>query len=263
MDNKIKEQWNVKDYLKQYYTLTKLSRDEVKLFQYIITFLKKFPKNHFENFLDFGSGPVIHRLVPFAPYVRNIFLADYLQSNLKEINFWIKGRQETHDWDDQILHILQIEEEVNFLKKNSYVKNLASRKRLIRSKVRNLYKGNIFNKKPINAKKQFSLLASFYCADSITSSKKQWKSAMQNMLNLVVPRGWVILSALRNTNKYKVGDTYFPSPNINEKDVVRILTENDFDSKTINVKIIPAHDWKTEGIKSLMVIRAQKKDGNC
>ena len=148
-------------------------------------------------------------------------------------------------------------------KNNSTISNreLSLRKEELRNKVKGLIACNIFNKKPLSIKKRFDILASFYCADSIVSSKKEWENAMENMFRLVKPGGWVILSALRNTIKYKVGNTYFPSANVNERDMHRVLLKNGFDSQTINVKIIPAFDWVKEGIKSLMILKARKKYG--
>ena len=77
----LKKKWNAKSYLEQYYTLRNLSRDEVLLFKYLNSFLEEFPLNYFKDFIDFGSGPTVHRLIPFVPYVKNIYVSDYLHQN--------------------------------------------------------------------------------------------------------------------------------------------------------------------------------------
>jgi SAM-dependent methyltransferase len=187
----IKESWSPKDYLKQYYTLEKLSTDEVKLFKYIIDFLDKFPRNYFENFIDFGAGPTVHRLIPFAFHVKNIYIADYNTENLKEIENWIKELGNAHGWDDQVRHILKLKHQSNASK------NFNLYKKTIRGKIKKLMVCDILKTQPIKIKKKFDCLASFYCADSITPSKKVWERAMKNMLGLVKPGGWIILAALR------------------------------------------------------------------
>ena len=143
---------------------------------------------------------------------------------------------------------------LNFLKEKVRAKKI-----ILRSKVKNIIQCDAFSKKPfLGVNKKFDIVTSFYCLDSITESKVKWKKGTGNLLQLVKPGGWVIISALRNTSHYMVSNAIFPSPNINEKDFIKVFSRNKFNLKTINFKIISAKPWLDSGIKSLMILSAQK-----
>lgn len=253
------KKWNSKEYLKQYYSLDYLVYDEIIIFKFLISFLKK-EGRRFSSMLDFGAGPTIHRLIPFVPYVNDIYITDYLKSNLKEIDIWIKSKPKSHDWSKQIRHILTLEnKKLKDVKLDHFLKN---RTETLKNKIISLSKCDIFKINPTSLNKKFPLVTSFYCIDSMTKSKKEWKILMNNLLSLVEPNGWIVISALRKTTKYKVGNLYFPSPNIDENDFKSIFLKNNFDKKSISVKIIPADIWANEGINSLIILRARKKYEN-
>lgn len=248
------EDWDSKKYLLQYYNHRKLVDDEILVFKFIYSFLKKQKK--ISKMLEFGSGPTIHRTIPFVPYVDEIYIADYLKSNLTEIDNWLKSSKESHNWDYQIQDILAIE---NSEKKQTVTrKEVAQRIRELKSKKLHLIKCDIYKKNPLLIREKFPLISSFYCADSITSDKKEWKMAMRNLLSLVENKGYILLSALRKTNKYKVGEYFFPSPNLHEDDFADILKKNGFPEDQIKIQIIPANNWQNQGIDSLIMLSAKK-----
>ncbi len=248
------KKWETNQYLSHYYGSLKLPPDEVIIFRFIRSFLKR-EKINAKSVLDFGSGPTIHRVVPFVPFVKRIYFADYLSQNLNSIKSWKTQKGDAHNWDGQIKHILRIENHDSKKKFNQRIKEL-------KTKISGLLECDIFKKNPLGLKKQFPIVLSFYCADSITSSKLRWGNAMHNLCSLVEPKGWIIISALRNTSHYKVGTHYFPSPNVNEKDFIRVLHSNNFKKNSIHAKIIPCPQWQKDGIKSLLVLVAQKNETN-
>lgn len=250
------KKWNPKNYLKQYYSLDYLVYDEELIFRFIYKLLKK-KKKKYTSILDFGAGPTIHRMIPFIPLVGEVYISDYLSSNLREIDHWINSKQNAHNWFNQIKHILEIEVEGN----TEVISTADVEKRIefFRRKKIFLIKGDIFKKNPLPIQKKFSLVTSFYCADSIVKSKEDWKSAMINLLSLVEPGGLIIIAALRKTNKYKVGQHFFPSPNLHERDLSDIMYSSGFEKKKTDIQIISADEWQDEGINSLMLLSSEKK----
>lgn len=252
-------QWETKNYLAHYYLSSKLVYDEVLIFKYIYKFLSRFKKHSFDDFLDFGSGPTIHRLIPFVNHAKNIYISDYLAENLEEIKLWLNDRQTAHDWDEQIKHILKIEYGNQKESSDDLIREVNHRKLALKKKIKGFLKCDAFKQKPLlGFNKRFDLITSFYCIDSITSSKVKWYKATKNLLELAKPGGWVIISALRSTKHYMVDSSIFPSPEINEKDFLKVFVQSKFDIKSVNVKIISAKLWLNSEIKSLMIISAQK-----
>jgi hypothetical protein len=196
-------------------------------------------------------GPTIHHAIPFVPYVDHLYLADYLESNLMEIKKVLYQPQNAHDWKPYISGVLDFEG-VNS------VSAVQERVQNFREKVAELLPCNVLNLHPLGQlKKIFPLVTSFYCLECVTRSKKQWEEAMTNVLSLVAPGGWTILSALRNADKYLVCGKEFPATCINENDMRQSLIDNGFIPETINVQVCKS-TWGEEGFETIIVCCAQK-----
>ena len=65
----------------------------------------------------------------------------------------------------------------------------------------------------------YDALFTFYCADSATGDKAEWRWYMRNILSLLIPGGTLIMAALRNCRAYKVGENWFPGADIDEADL--------------------------------------------
>jgi len=245
------EKWNPKDYLKQYYNTKGIAEDEMYILKFCIEFFKS-GAYHFSESLEIGSGPTIHHAIPLAPYVDDIYLSDFLDSNLNEVRKWINSDSGHHNWFPYLKGTLEIE--------GKKATNLEVKERadLLREKVKDLLYCDIFRSHPLSMNKKFPLVTSFYCADSATHSKEAWLLAMQNVLNIVAPDGWFIMSALEKAKNYKVGDLEFPSAHISNFDVEKVLKNSGFKPDSIVVKAIPISAWKNEGFDGIIIARAQK-----
>lgn len=249
------EEWDPKQYLKQYYSEGFVTDDEVGIFKFLIDFFKN-TDTRFLSCLDVGCGPTIHHIIPLAPFVEKIYLADYFVSNLKEIKSWIKKESHAHDWSTHIKDGLAFE--LAMEGKMITEEAMEGRARLIRRKITSLLECDIFKKRPIDLKKTFPLVTSFFCVDSVASSKESWKSGMSNLSSLVSKNGWLLLSSLKNSSGYKVGDKWFPGANIDENDLKQCLEECGFLPETIEVEVVPVEMWSEAGFKSIIVAKAKK-----
>jgi len=246
------EKWNPKDYLSQYYLTEKIAEDELHILKFCIEFLKS-GEHHFTEVLDVGTGPTIHHAVPFAPHVDSIYLSDYLASNLTEIRNWIERHPQAHDWDPYLAGTLELEG------RQVTDADTEERANLLRQKIKELLPCDIFKSDPIESDKKFPLVTSFYCADSATHSKEAWVLAMENILSMVAPGGWFIMSALEKAKSYKVESLEFPSAEVNKFDVQKVLEISDFKPDSIVVKVVPIQVWKNEGFDGIIIARAQKR----
>lgn len=253
MKNQVfKDKWSVHDYLEHYYSTPTITSDERVLLRSLVHFLRN-NNQHFDDALEFGAGPTVHRIIPLVPYVKNIYMSDYLESNLQEINKWLKNYPGSYNWDRYINFILKSESK----KINSV--NVRRRSALARKKIKNLWTGDICKRYPIKKRKTFELVTSFYCADSITDSKVEWFTLMNNLYNLVVPGGWIFFSTLRKAKKYKVKNTSLVGANITESDIKKSLIRNSFILSSINIKVIPAPYWTEHGFNSIIIASAKKE----
>ena len=243
--------WETKTYLDQYFPENKVSRDEIEILKFIRRFLVGY-KKHFNKMLDFGAGPVVHRLFPFAPYVNKIYIAEFLENSLKEVLNWKRNNNGQRNWNSYIRKVLEIEN------MRSDSRSIKKRAILTRKKISGLIEADIFNKKPLGKGSQFPLVTSFYCLDAVTNSKIIWFKLMQHLSSMVCHDGWLIISASRNINYSLLGNKKMPNVRLKETDLRFALKKLGYKVDTIEIKVINARMWSQVGITSVMIAKAQK-----
>jgi hypothetical protein len=241
-----RKDWNAKKYLQQYYSGKKPTSDETISLKYLVDFLKTSDKI-FERAIDVGSGPTLHQIIPLIPYVKELHLSDFLPENLKEIRKWLNDENDAHNWDLYIKFVLDLEGSRESIQK---------RKEDMRKRITRLSPVDIYQRYPLGVLKTYSLVTSFFCADSVTKDKEDWRKCMSNIFTLVETGGTVILVALRNAVSYRVIDRYFPSPHVNENDFKSILENCGFVNTDIQVISIP--EWAGDGFDSAILAKAEK-----
>lgn len=243
--------WSPREYLAQFYATAGVAEDEKGILRFVLNFLLE-KKRAFSEMVEIGCGPTIHHTIPFAPYVDRLYMADYLRSNLQEVDKWIHEETTAHDWTPYTSGMLAFEG-------NNSESAISERMKMIRSKITGLLPCNVLETQPLGREKMFELVTSFYCLECVTHSKQEWKRAMSNVSSLVAPEGYIILSALRNADKYIVCGKEFPATHIDENDMREILVASEFQPETINVRVCPCDEWATEGFDSIIVCSAQKE----
>lgn len=240
--------WNPKAYLRQYYTTSVIPSDEVAILSRIVPYLRK-KDMIFQKAIEFGAGPTLHHAVALIPYVRELHVADYLKNNLDEIRSWLDGNPSAHNWDMYIQGILKLE---------GAGETVEQRKNTLRSRITTLLKADIKHRDPIGKDVKYSLVSSFYCADSIADSKVKWKKYMHNLFRIIEPGGTIIVSALGNSSKYQVGRYYFPSASLREADFWDLFQNSVFDRNKLDIHEASVPEWESEGFTSVLVAIAEK-----
>lgn len=239
--------WSARDYLEQYYSTSEITMDESVIAKFVVEFLAE-KKQRFDEMLEVGCGPTIHHAFPFAPYVGRLYMADYLQSNLQEVQRWIEGNG--HNWKPYLTGVLTFEDN------NSEVV-LAERIQMLKEKIAGFIFCNVLDTNPLGQLRTFPLVTSFYCMECVQKEKLLWKQAMMNVSSLVAPEGYLILSALRNADKYLVCGKEFPATYIDEHDMRETLIACGFTPATISIEV-HSSGWGEEGFDTIIVCSAQK-----
>ena len=219
------KKWRAKEYLQAFYATNTVCTSEKLSLQYLVDFLKKENKV-FDLALDVGSGPTIHQIVPLIPYVKELHVSDFMQDNLEEIRAFLSDESSAHNWDVYIQYVLDLEGKGEMIEQ---------RKKTMKKIITQFLPIDIRKKHPLNTKKTYPLVTSFYCADSITNDKKLWECYVKNIFTLVKPGGIILLEALRNSDGYQVAKNHFPSAHINEHDfAILFANSKEFDKKSID-----------------------------
>ena len=230
--------WVPREYLADYYRV--VEPDERETIAFVVDAIRRAPAG--EPVLVLGTGPTLHHVFLAAGRASEIHLADYLPCNLDELERWRTGHPDAHDWRAFVRYTLECEgldapseEEV------------ARREELTRSSITRLLR--VDARHPIPVGRQYATVISAYCADSATSDRAVWEGLMGNITGLVRPGGLFITAALRRCSAYVVGDKRFPSANVDERDLRRVL-EPCF-RPSLEVRHLAGHD--AQGYSSIVL----------
>jgi len=236
-------------YLDEYYS--DLGGENMALLRFLAETWLRLPKGGV--LLDFGGGPAIYTLISAAAYVDEIHFADYLETNLDEVRRWLADEPTAFDWDEFIRAALELERGGGCSELD-----VDRRAREIRGCVTKLFPCDASRTPPIERPhRQYDVLSTSFCAESATSDRAQWRAYMANIVSVLKPGGWLVMSALEGATRYAVGPHAFPAVDLTPCDVAELLRELGFTSASIQVESIPA-DRPSRDYAGLMVASARK-----
>lgn len=247
--------WVPRDYLEEFY-IDRVVADEQLAVRYQIELLRRLTQvgqHPISCMLEFGCGPTMHRAIAAAPYVTELHLADYLDSNLKEIERWLDNEPTSFNWNHYTRYILTLEGNV------PTADAISQREYETRKKVTRLIQANAGNKQPLGkeGKGTYPVVLSYFCADSATGDKKIWERYMRNIASLVKPGGVFTVAALAECFAYRTREQYFPSANVTLEDIIRVLSI-DFDRETIYSELCHLPEHAEQGYVGILLANANK-----
>lgn len=245
------EQWDARRYLEEYFGSP--SQDVRATTAFVTDSLKEFEGKELSRVLDFGSGPTIIGVASAPRYAKEIHVADYLEPNLNEIRKWKNGEKDAYDFTGTYELVLETEGQT------PSAELIRSRDTQLRQKITKILHCDAGSQTPLGPDAQkYPVIISLYCADSATSSKNEWNKFMTNILSLLEPGGTIIMSALRNSEYYTIGDKRFPSANIDENDIAAMFAANGFAPTDVEVQVEQVASKLEQGFTSLLFAKARK-----
>uniref|UniRef100_A0A915K682 Uncharacterized protein n=1 Tax=Romanomermis culicivorax TaxID=13658 RepID=A0A915K682_ROMCU len=211
-------------YLQQYYGDNSLTKG-LKIILYFLPSIAArldIPRNGKKvRMVDIGSGPAIYMALGLRRKVDEIFLSDFAQQNLQQLNMWWKNSgQCCFDWAPIVKAIAELEglavDEWSLLEQEA------------RSKVRRILFCDVFrdnvleNFQHTNNGPNFDILSSIFCLEYASENLDQFQRALANICKLIKKGGYLILGGAYEENFYTIGEKKF---------ACHFLTENQlFDS---------------------------------
>lgn len=128
---------------------------------------------------------------------------------------------------------------------------------LLRDKITRIARCDIFLESLGIAKRNYDIINTHFVAESATSSKSAWQSAIRNISLKLSEKGLLFMSALLGAKgSYKVLGRQFPAVEIYENDIRAELKKNSF--HRIKVSSMRTEDLENN-YKGFMFITAEKK----
>jgi hypothetical protein len=242
--------WVPREYLRDYYST--VEPDERRTIAFFVDAMREVRTG--EPVLFFGAGPTLHHVFLAANKASEIHLGDYLPANLREIEGWIGGDADAHDWRPFVRYTLECEGLALPTEAD-----IVEREDLTRAKITRLLEVDARRADPLNGRQtvSYGTVISAYCADSATADRGTWETYMKRIAGLVRPGGTFITAALRRSRGYHVGGKIFPSADVDENDL-RAVLEPCFarDDLAIAVCELPGCSL---GYSSIVLARARRR----
>jgi NNMT/PNMT/TEMT family len=236
-------------YLDEYYG--DIGSENLALLRFLAEAYRQLPQGGV--LLDFGGGPTIYPLISAVTRVDEIHFSDYLEANLEEVRRWLAADPAAFDWDEFIEKVLELE-----TGKACTNGDVARRASEIRERVTRLIRCDASRRPAIEGPRaSYDVVLTNFCAESATSDRGTWQRYMANIVSLLKPGGWLVMSALVGATRYSVGAQSFPAVDISEDDLVELLEENGCPREWIEVRRVAA-DRPTRDYKGLMLAVARK-----
>jgi hypothetical protein len=243
------EDWSPEAYLREYYT--EVQPDE----QATMAFLAEAAAlvGDVPLLLEFGCGPTVHHLLPFAGRAGEIHVADYLERNLDAVRSWVEGGLEAWDWapfTDLALH--------HELGRPPEAWELREREARARELVTCFLPADARRRQPLGAGRRYPAVLCCFCPDSITDDLDEWRDCTANVASLVAPGGWLVLTALHEAPSYRVGPAHFPSSGVTADALADVLRESGFSRLGTTIVTAAAADDDDHGFGSVLLSVSRK-----
>jgi len=213
-----------KAYLKEMF----LAPDDEDQFSinFIVKALESLPNQLFIH--EFGGGPTLYSVAALAAKAREIHFSDVVDANLREVDVWLKGQPNAHNWNPYIAIALEAE---GLPATESTVTERAA---LMRKVVTQLMYCDAQKSFPIDLENiQYDLVTAHHCTDVAATSVEDWIGVIKNVTNIVRPGGWLMLSVTTGARTYEVGDVIFECVNLTEDDMQNGLLANGYHKESI------------------------------
>jgi nicotinamide N-methyltransferase len=251
-NNAITQNWakfDPRDYLQEYYA--DVGPENFALLRFAVKAFHAIPSNGV--LLDFGAGPTVYSLIAAASRVEEIHFCDYLDVNLDEVRQWLQDEPSAFNWREFVKATLELESTGHH-----DTQAILQRETLIRKRVTQVFKCDANNFPPINEAQVYDTIITNFCAEAAADNWVQWRKCLHNIVSLLKPNGFLLLSAVKGATCYSVGERLFPVVSIRETDLTQALTEEDFNAQSIVIESIPA-DRPSRHYEGLIMVLAQKQ----
>lgn len=245
------ERWDPAAYLRHYYAA--VGDDESATLRFLVQELARFGPAG--SALDFGAGPTLHHLLPLAPQVRHIDVADVLPRNLAEIRRWLAGRADAHDWRAFTRAVLACEG------RRSDAAAVAEREALLRRRVAGLLHGDAAAPQPLGAtgRRRYDIVLSCFCADSATADKPTCRRYLRHIAGLLAPGGLLLVACLRRCTAYHVGTRSYPCAGIDEDDLQHWFADPALGLRLGRLEVAPVPRQRHLGYAGIVLAAARRQ----
>lgn len=251
------------EYLKHYYSV--IDRESEIMLAFLAKVQNKYNFNN-TTILDFGCGPTIYAIISLSPACASIHMSDYLESNLEQIEWWLKGNERAFNWDRFIQRSLELEKvlqsenagNINPIPVSQL--EIEVRAATIRNKITKLVYGDARKSEPIGVEgtNHYDVLVIAFCLEAIAKDALEWQQLLYNVSTMLKSGGLLIIFLLTESTAYRINEQYFTTTYISEQAFVNALLNVGYMKNSIEIELVDATNPGANSYTGAILATARK-----
>jgi hypothetical protein len=245
--------WRPAEYLDEYLSV-RVEPDEQAALRFQVAFLRRVGRV-FPRAVEYGCGPTVMRALAAAPYVLSLDMADRLESNLQHVRRWQAHDPDADDWRPFAEYVLRCEGD-----RAPTRERVDAREARTRRVLAGLLPTDARRRDPLGPERfaSYDLLISSFCLDCLSPSKAVWRRCMRNVFGLLRPGGSFVLLSLRDCERYRVGERWFPAANVSRRDLESTLVACGVAPDALEIEECELPSHADQGYRGLLMACGQK-----
>uniref|UniRef100_A0A8C5PXC5 Uncharacterized protein n=1 Tax=Leptobrachium leishanense TaxID=445787 RepID=A0A8C5PXC5_9ANUR len=212
--------FNAKKYLEDYYSMDPETKPMTIDTRFVITTLHRIFASGLikgETMIELGAGPVLYHILSACDTFKKIYLTDYFDGNLRQIEKCLKKENDAFDWTPYMQYVCDLEG-------NRCTPEEKGEK--IRSKV-TLLKSDVTLANPLEPvslpKVDFVMIGA--CLTCACKNEEEFTASLKNIVSLIKPGGYLFIEDCLEASYYIVGDIKFSVLSLKEEMVRRAVVK--------------------------------------
>jgi hypothetical protein len=247
-------------YMAQYYSDRNVNSDERALIEYFVPRLKAFTRfaGPHASFLEIGCGPTLLHAILVTPYVKEMYLTDFLEGNRTAVEQW-QLNPKAVDWHHYTRFILETEQ------RDAGDQQIQERENCARQKIVRVIPCNLMSPVVVDTGDLYDLAGCFYCLAEVARTPESFRTMIANVASLIRPGGTLMIAALRSTSFYHVRgnngeEVEFPCLAVTESLVERALSDAGFEIRPGDVVSVDVEGQADEGVPGIILAFVEKRN---
>jgi len=173
--------------------------------------------------VEIGGGGALYSLISARRKVDEITYGEFNSWPRQDLERWKKADKDAHNWEVFFEETRRLEERAE-----STDKMVAD----LREKFSAIVECNIFEPHcgiSTSYGSEFDIVSSQFCAESISSNSDEFDLSMRNLLSLVAPTGYLVISLLHNATYWDFADDKVFCTLVNREGMLDFLQKEGFE----------------------------------
>jgi nicotinamide N-methyltransferase len=207
--------FSARDYLEEYYST--LPSENEALIGFLVKAFSDVPSG--VRVLEVGSGPTMFTALAAARRAKEIHLSEFHYANRLEVQMWLDSDGACFDWSSYTRLMLRLEGQ------DTSALAVAQRELLTRGLVRSVVHCDVTRQPSVEyLGTSYDVVVSNMCLEAVAQTVEEWQTYLQNATATLRPGGKLILTAVKGSQSYSVGQEVFRVLPLFEHDVERAVT---------------------------------------